>query len=53
MKIVDFACYIKGIDLTTKVTEAGKKDIDVWKDGLKAKSSDMEAEALSALKLII
>jgi hypothetical protein len=52
-KKVDFACDIKGIDLTTKVTEAGKKDIDVWRDGLKAKSTGMEAEAVSALKLVI
>ena len=52
-KKVDFACDIKGIDLSTKVTEAGKKELDVWKEGLKAKSTGMEAEAISALKIIV
>jgi hypothetical protein len=50
-KVVDFACDVKLVDLSTKAADIKKDMLAGKKSGLTANQTGMEAEAVAALKL--
>jgi hypothetical protein len=52
-KKVDLALDLKGVDLSTKFTQAQKDDVKAWQAGIEAGNGNLSAEATAALKVFL
>ena len=52
-KKVDFALDLKGVDLSSKFTDAQKAEVKAWQDDIAAGNTKLSAEATAALKLFL
>ena len=52
-KKVDLALDLKGVDLSTKFTQAQKDEVKAWQAGIEAGNGNLSAEATAALKVFL